>query len=103
MTFNSALGDVNAMTVAGTKYLTADTVLSVYDDVVEGSHPETLTLSDLATGVDVHARVAAYTRGSMRGYSSWSAHDAVETITTATPAYSNLGLLTSEYTVTGSS
>ena len=65
-----------------------------------GSHPETLTLSDLPTGVDVHARVAAYTRGTLRGYSSWSASDAVETMSTATPAFTNLGLLTSEYTLT---
>ena len=36
VTFNSALGDVNAMTATGTKYLTAGTSLSVYDNVVEG-------------------------------------------------------------------
>merc|ERR1711871_1793145 len=100
VTFDSALGDVNAMTATGTKYLTSGTALSVYDDVVEGSHPLTHNLYGLETGVDVHARVSAYTRGALRGYSDYSSHDAVETVSTATPSYTKIGLLTDNYTLT---
>ena len=56
VTFASALGDVSGMTPAATKYLTAGTTLSNYDDVVRGDHPTSHVLTDLKTGIDYNVR-----------------------------------------------
>lgn len=69
------LGDVPALTATPTKYLSAGTSLSVYDDVVVGEHPQALVLSDLDTGIPYYTRVQSYSRGPFHGYSNYSATD----------------------------
>jgi hypothetical protein len=97
VTFATALGDVDAMTATGTSYLTAGTSLSVYDDVVQGKHPETHSLTDLSTGIDYSVRVAAYTRGTFHGYSAFT--DTSVTVGGAVASSSTqLGLTTLSYT-----
>jgi hypothetical protein len=97
VTFATALGDISSMSATPTSYLTSGTTVSVYDNVVQGKHPESHVLTGLKTGIDYSVRVAAYTRGTFHGYGNFT--DTSTTVGVAVPSSSaQLGLTTSAYT-----
>lgn len=72
VTFNTNLGDIAPLIASKTRYLTADSNLEVFDDVVQGLHPTSYVIDNLNTGIQYSSRVTAYTRGFRHGYSNYS-------------------------------
>ncbi|RYG69809.1 fibronectin type III domain-containing protein, partial [archaeon] len=71
VTFATNIGDIPALQASGNSDLSASTDLVVYDDVVRGEHPLSHLLTNLNTGIQYFARIAAYTRGTNRGYGNY--------------------------------
>ena len=71
VTFDSNLGNLDPLVVAPTDFLTDQTVLTVYDDVVQGELPSVESVSAY-TGIDYTMQVQTYTRGYQRGYGNFT-------------------------------
>ena len=81
ITFDSNLGDVPPLVAIPSAFLSDGAVLSVFDNVVQGVLPSSYVLNNAMTGVNYDARIQAYTRGPLHGYSPYSSP-----IATAVPA-----------------
>lgn len=93
--FDTNLGDLPLMIASPTKYLTCNASLVVYDNIVQGNDPLYSTLTGLHTGIQYNALMQAYTRGSGRGYSNFTASPTAAVPSGAAPEILNFQVTSS--------